>query len=646
MANAVRALSVDMVEEAQSGHPGMPLGAADLVTLLFTEYLKYDPANPHHPGRDRFVLSAGHASALLYATLHLVGYPLTLDEIRRFRQLGSPTSGHPEYWPGKGIECTTGPLGQGVGMAVGMAVAASMVASRESSPLGGAPRVWVLAGDGCLMEGISHEVCSLAGHLGLPNLTLIYDSNGNTIDGGTELAFSENQLERFDSYGWATKAVDGHDFHALREAYDWAVASDRPTFIEARTRIGRFSPLENSHKAHGTVLGAERAAQTRRSLDAGEEAFEIQEELRNAWLEAGGPNKPGRSSMPPGLGQPGATTDIDLTEIRGVIAGYKQECDLREPVASRTASGEILERITATSDLLVGGSADLTGPTCTLTSASRGYSREATNGNYLFYGVREHGMGAIMNGLSLHGPFVPYGGTFLAFADYMKPAIRLSALMERQVIYVMTHDTIGLGEDGPTHQPIEQLSTYRSLPNLLVLRPADRVEVAEAWEVALERTEGPSMLVLARQAVAPITRQRRKENHLRRGGYLVRRAGSSPEMTLISSGTEVAPSLDAAVILEDRGVSVDVVSLPSLELFLQQSESYRSEVLRSDRLLIVEAAATPGWERLGDRRLRFHGMHRFGASGTKDQLFSHFGYTPEGIVEVCEREGLLKRSFA
>lgn len=638
MANAVRALSIDMVEAAGSGHPGMPLGAADVATVLFSEFMKHNPADPQWARRDRFVLSAGHASAMLYALLHLSGYPLTMEDLRAFRQLHSPTSGHPEYLPAKGIECTTGPLGQGIGMAVGIAIAEAMEGA--SLPEEDRHRTWVLAGDGCLMEGISHEACSLAGRLGLERLTVIYDANNNTIDGTVDIACTDDPRMRFESYRWATKEIDGHDVKAIREAFRWAAAQDRPTLIVARTTIGKFSTLADSHKAHGTVLGDDYARKARIAMGMGSVPFEIPAEATQRWSEA-------IAKLPSvQLYRAGDITAgesrLEFSVLQEVTDHYKRTCDTTSPVASRVASGEVLDRLALAVSDLVGGSADLTGPTCTATSISKPF--DGKDGNFVYYGVREHGMGAIMNGIALHGPFVPYGGTFLAFADYMKPAVRLAALMGQQVIYVMTHDSIGLGEDGPTHQPIEQLSTYRSLPNLLVFRPADRIEVAEAWEIALAHRDGPSMIILARQESRPVSTYR-SENLVRRGGYLVRRSPSNPDLTLVASGTELAPTIEAAEILEARGFFCDVISLPCLELLQSQPESYRERLFRSDHVLVVEAAATPGWERLGYGGISFHSMTGFGASGTKDDLLQHFGYTPDGIVAAVETHGILERSI-
>ena len=636
MANAVRALSLDMVEAAQSGHPGMPLGAADIITTLFTRVLKHRPDDPAWLDRDRFVLSAGHASAMLYSTLHLCGYPLTLEDLKNFRQLGSVTSGHPEYEPKIGVESTTGPLGQGIGMAVGMAIAEKLLAARYPDTTD--HFTWVLAGEGCLMEGISHEVCSLAGTLELKKLILLFDNNDNTIDGRGSLACTDDYVMRFKSYGWDTFAVDGHDFDALEKVMLAARESSAPAFIQCKTRIGKFSPLEDSHSAHGSVLGKDRATLTRRNLGMNETSFYIPEDVKLQWKESARQRGVAYADWQSRFNALSSedqdfcrAVSIGREKLDGVIDKFKAEQSAESSAATRSLSGYVLERLVASFPELIGGSADLTGPNCTHTSASIALNSSDAAANYLHYGVREHAMGAIMNGLALHGPFTPYGGTFLAFADYMKPAIRLSALMNRRVVYVMTHDSIALGEDGPTHQPVEQLSTYRALPNLTVLRPADRQEVAEAWQVALEQ-QGPSMLVLSRQAVRDTGQPYRKSNQVKLGGYLLLAAEKEPQVTLIASGSEVPLALQAAQAL-DGEFACDVVSMPSLGLFLQQPQKYRESVLRGTHALVIEPAAHSGWEKLMCNELSFVDLASFGASGKQDVLLRYYGFVAEHIAD-------------
>jgi len=651
MANAVRALSVDMVEAAGSGHPGMPLGAADIMTVLFANVLKHDPGDPLWADRDRFVLSAGHASAMLYATLHLSGYPVTEADMRAFRQLGSLTSGHPEVDQDKGIECTTGPLGQGIGMGVGMAIAELIAGQRAPGFID--HHTWILAGDGCLMEGISHEACSLAGRLGLSKLILLFDDNNNTIDGRAAMASCEDHTARFAAYGWATLEADGHDFDAIEKVLNEAKSQERPTFVKLTTIIGKYSPLADSHKAHGSVLGAQAALETRRAIGMGDEAFEIPAEAREMWLEAAARCTNDHSAwqkkaetagrdVAAWISGPGTAASLrdDLATVAAeaaatVIDSYKKEMAEADPTATRTASGEVLARLIPVRPELVGGSADLTGPTCTLTPDSRALNDGEDAANYIYYGIREHGMGAVMNGIALHGPFIPYGGTFFAFADYMKPAIRLSAIMNRHVIYVMTHDSFAIGEDGPTHQPVEQMNAYRGLPNMIVIRPADRQETAEAWQVALDRN-GPSILALTRLAVGDSGMSYRKENKVASGGYLVKQSDTTPRLSLIATGSELAPTIAAAAALSQEGISCDVVSMPCLELFLEQPEPYRNEVVRGELVFVVEAASTSGWERIRETTIGFKAMHSFGASGKKDHLIEHFGYTASQIAEAAK----------
>ncbi len=630
MAHAVRALSVDMVEAAGSGHPGMPLGAADIITVLFGTVLKHKPSDPLWPDRDRFVLSAGHASAMLYATLHLAGYPLSEQELRNFRQLGAVTSGHPEVEQHLGIECTTGPLGQGIGMGVGMAIAER--AARARNPEGIDHYTWVLAGEGCLMEGISHEACSLAGRLRLSRLILLFDDNNNTIDGRGSLSCSDDVPARFRAYGWETLEADGHSYAAIEAVLNEAKTKDRPVMVRFKTTIGRFSPLADSHAAHGSVLGAERAAETRRALGLETTPFTIAPGVTELWKSACSRNAAAYAEWQKNAHK--TVAKIDEAQLEHLVDAYKRDAAGKDATATRAASGEVLSALTAGLPNLIGGSADLTGPTQTLTDSSVAFDdseEPAEAPNYIYYGVREHGMGAVMNGIALHGPFVPYGGTFLAFGDYMKPAIRLAAIMGQQVIFVMTHDTIAIGEDGPTHQPVEHFSAYRSVPNLLVIRPADRTEVAEGWQVALQNGGRPSMIVLTRLPVEPVFSEYRKENLVAEGGYLVVKADGVPAVTLVASGSELAPMKEAAKSLAADGITCDVVSMPCLELFLEKSDAERGSVIRGKKVIVVEAASTPGWDRLVPGDVSFHAMRTFGASGKKDALVKHFGYDARSI---------------
>ena len=639
MAHAVRALSIDMVEAAASGHPGMPLGAADIMTVLFAKVMNYDFADPTWMNRDRFVLSAGHASALLYSTLHLAGFPLSEDDLKSFRKLGSVTCGHPEYEPDLGIECTTGPLGQGIGMAVGMAIAERL--ANQRAPQATNHYTYVLAGDGCLMEGISYEACALAAKLRLNKLILLFDDNNNTIDGHADLATGEDQIARFRACGWETLEADGHDYNEIERVLLEAKQKERPVFVKLKTKIGKFSVFEDSCKAHGTVLGAEAALEVRRKIGMGDTAFEIPADVRKMWQEATKERSKAHTLWSQRLGETGKQSidqlfgDKEGFSLAAAIDLYKKELASEKPTATRVASGEVLERILPVCPQLIGGSADLGGPNCTATKHSKSLNSGESVANYINYGVREHAMGAIMNGIALHGPFVPYGGTFFAFADYMKPAIRLAALMNLHSIFVLTHDSIAIGEDGPTHQPIEHFSAYRALPNMPVIRPADRQETAEAWQLAVQR-KAPVILALTRLAVGETEIAYRKENLVAKGGFLVMNSSTEPDLTLIASGSELAQTLKAAEELSAKGVVCEVVSMPCLEFFLEQDEQYRKEVVRGKKVFVVEAAATPGWEKIRGFDLAFKAMDSFGASGKTADLIEHFGYTPAKIAAAAE----------
>ncbi|MBB4210808.1 transketolase [Rhodothalassium salexigens DSM 2132] len=647
LANAIRALSMDAVERAQSGHPGMPMGMADVATVLFTRHLKFDPAWPQWPDRDRFVLSAGHGSMLLYALLHLTGYERpTLDDIKNFRQLGSPCAGHPEAHEPPGVETTTGPLGQGLATAVGMAMAERLEAARTGDAIAD-HHTYVIAGDGCLMEGISHEAASMAGHMKLSKLVVLFDDNGISIDGATDLAVSDDQMARFAAYGWHTQAIDGHDPDAIDRALTAAKADPRPSIIACKTTIGFGADKKaGTAAAHGAPLGEAEIAHARAKLGWDHPPFEIPDAIRDAWCAVGARGAAlsrAWSERLEALPQD-ARADFERRQtgetgaaLADAIAGYKRaQAETPEKVATRKASQAVLEVINQALDLTIGGSADLTGSNNTKTGALAPVTPDDFSGRYIHYGVREFAMAAAMNGIALHGGFIPYGGTFLVFSDYARPAIRLSALMGQRVVYVLTHDSIGLGEDGPTHQPIEQLMSLRVLPNCHVFRPADAVETAECWQAALERTDGPSVLALTRQGLTPQRCIHTDDNLSARGGYVLREETTTHVVTLIATGSEVEIAMDAAAILEDKGVGTRVVSMPCTERFDAQDGAYRGEVLGHDARLYVsiEAGSTQGWERyVGVHGLTI-GIDSFGASGPYKDLYRHFGLTPDAVVEA------------
>ena len=640
LANAIRALSMDAVQAANSGHPGMPMGMADAATILWTEYLKHDPAEPHWPDRDRFVLSAGHGSMLLYSLLYLTGYARpTLDDIKGFRQLGSPCAGHPENFLLDGVEATTGPLGQGVGMAVGMAIAERHLNAEYGDDLVD-HRTWVIAGDGDLMEGINHEAAGLAGHLRLGRLNLIWDDNQITIDGSTALSTSEDIVARYQAYGWHTVRCDGHDVAQVRKAYDAALADPRPSLIACRTIIGYGAPNKQGTAAtHGAALGADEVAAAREQLAWSHAPFELPDDISDAWRAAGARGAPLHAAWRQRVeaSERGAELrrrmsgelppDFSLRDhIAGLIASPQK-------VATRKASELALEAINPQLPETVGGSADLTGSNNTKTKSQKPLTREDYSGRYVYYGIREFGMAAAMNGMALHGGVIPYGGTFLIFTDYARPAIRLSALQQVRVIYVMTHDSIGLGEDGPTHQPVEHLMSLRAMPNLDVYRPADVVETAECWELALRRSEGPSVLALTRQNLPQLRNEAAADNLCAFGGYRLRAAAAARRVVLVATGSEVALAVEVAEALEGRGIGADVVSMPCWDLFHAQDEGYRRDILPPGPLLVsIEAGATLGWERHVGRSGLMIGLDRFGASAPAEDLFQRFGFTAEAIV--------------
>jgi transketolase len=645
MANAIRALAMDAVQAANSGHPGMPMGMADVATVLFSQFLKFDPRDPKWPDRDRFVLSAGHGSMLLYSILHLTGYQdMPLDALKSFRQLHSPAAGHPEYGHAGGIETTTGPLGQGIATAVGMALAERHLNARFGDDLVD-HRTYVIASDGDLMEGISHEAISLAGHLKLNRLIVLFDDNGISIDGPLDLSESGDQVARFQAAGWNASRVDGHDPAAVAAALKAAQSSDKPVLIACKTVIGYGAPkLAGTSKSHGSPLGAEEIAGARAKLGWDYGAFEIPGDVADAWSAAGRRGATARSdwtkrldaSDKKGAFEAGLDEDVAAT-LAAPMAAYRTGLTGKPPtVATRKASEMALEVVNAALATTVGGSADLTGSNNTLTKGLGGVSAANYGGRYVYYGVREHGMAAAMNGMALHGGIIPYSGTFLAFADYCRPAIRLAALMGIRVIHVMTHDSIGLGEDGPTHQPVEQIASLRAIPNLLVFRPCDAVETAEAWEVALSQTKRPSVIALTRQNLAPM-RLTDGPNLTARGGYVVKAATAAEKVALIATGSEVEIAAQAQATLEAEGIGTRLVSLPSWELFNEQDETYRASVLPEGLVKVaVEAASPMGWDRYIGPRGAFVGMTGYGASAPYQELYRHFGLTPEAVAAAAK----------
>jgi transketolase len=647
MANAIRALAMDAVQKADSGHPGMPMGMADVATVLFTRFLKFDPAHPDWPDRDRFVLSAGHGSMLLYALLYLTGYPeMTLAEIENFRQLHSRTPGHPEYGHAPGIETTTGPLGQGLGNAVGMALAERLLNARYGEEIVD-HYTYCLAGDGCLMEGISHEAISLAGHLRLGRLIVLFDDNQVSIDGPTSLAVSDDQVERFRASHWHTARIDGHDPEAVALAIENARAvTDKPSLIACRTVIGYGAPKKAGTAAtHGSPLGADEVTGAREKLGWRHPPFEVPKPILAGWRAAGSRHRGAYETWAAAAKRLDAEACAHLTDpidgkvkaaIVAAIVDAKAEF-AREgaKLATRQSSQKVLEKLLPVVPGLVGGSADLTGSNGTLTKESIVIKPGHFAGNYVHYGVREHAMAAAMNGMALHGGIVPYGGSFLVFTDYCRPAIRLSALMNQRVIYVMTHDSIGLGEDGPTHQPVEHLAALRAMPNLQVMRPADSVECAECWELALFAKTAPTILALTRQSVKLLRTAHTDENLSAKGGYVLIEPRAPRDVTLIGTGSEVSLAVQAAKALEGEGIHAAVVSMPCFELFAAQSESDRNKVLGSAPRMAVEAAVEFGWERWIGPDGAFIGMRGFGASAPAQHLYKHFGITAEAVAAAA-----------
>ncbi len=648
MGNAIRALSMDAVQKANSGHPGMPMGMADVASVLFADFLKFDAAAPDWPDRDRFILSAGHGSMLLYSLLYLCGYEdMTLDEIKNFRQLGSKTAGHPEYGYAGGIEMTTGPLGQGIATAVGMALAEKKLATEFGDEIVD-HYTYVLAGDGCLMEGLSHEAIDFAGHLELSKLVVLFDDNGISIDGATSLTTSMNQLNRFESAGWDVCYVDGHDPAAITEAIAKAKQTDKPSLIACKTVIGYGAPNKQGTAAtHGAPLGADEIALARESLNWSSAPFEVPENILKSWRSCGQRNADSRQQWQARVeAMPADRRERFEAMLGGSLGSEFQTCiqalkqrfsDEQPKLATRQSSQQVLESLIDVVPGLVSGSADLSGSNGTKPGNAVSLTRDEFGGNYIHYGVREHGMAAAMNGIALHGGYIPLSGTFLAFADYSRPAIRLGALMKQRVVHVMTHDSIGLGEDGPTHQPVEQIASLRAMPNLMVFRPADAVEVAESWACALNETASPSVICLTRQGVPTIRTRYRRENMVARGAYLLREPLGRRKATLLATGSEVQIALEAADMLARFGVEVAVVSMPCWELFEKQSPEYQKIVLGGECRVAIEAASPMGWDRWLGKRSSVIGMPGFGASAKAEDLYAHFGITAQAVHDEVRR---------
>ncbi len=645
MANAIRALSMDAVEAANSGHPGMPMGMADVATVLFTKFLKFDPSAPNWPDRDRFVLSAGHGSMLLYSLLYLTGYAVSIEDLKNFRQLGSKTAGHPEYHHAPGIETTTGPLGQGITTAVGMALAERMMNARFGDAVSD-HYTYAIAGDGCLMEGISHEAIDLAGHLKLNKLIVLWDDNSITIDGSTGLSTSTDQLKRFEAAGWSAARVDGHNPAEVEAAIASAQTSGKPSLIACKTIIGFGAPhKQGSEKTHGSPLGKDEVAAARIQLGWPYPAFEVPEHILSAWRTAGARGHAAREAWEAGLaGKPERQALEELLTgavpqaVTEKLAAFKAEMAAQKPkLATRKSSEMVLQVINDATGMTIGGSADLTHSNYTITKGMKSIVPGDYSGRYIHFGIREHAMGAVMNGIALHGGFIPYGGTFLVFSDYARGAIRLSALMGLRVLYVLTHDSIGVGEDGPTHQPIEHLAMLRATPNLYVFRPADAMETAEAYEVALASRNTPSAFALSRQNLAALRHEVSGENLTARGAYVLREADGARDVTLLATGSEVELAVNAAEKLKAEGIKAAVVSMPCWELFEQQTPEYRAEVLGTAPRIGIEAAARFGWDRWLGERGAFIGMNGFGASGPAPKVYEHFGITVDAAVSAAKK---------
>ncbi|WP_025733965.1 transketolase [Carnimonas nigrificans] len=653
LANAIRALSMDAVQKANSGHPGMPMGMADIAEVLWNNHLKHNPSNPHWADRDRFILSNGHGSMLHYSLLHLAGYNLSIEDLKQFRQTGSKTPGHPEYGYTDGIETTTGPLGQGLGNAVGMAIAERTLAAqfnRDGHEIVN-HHIYTFAGDGCLMEGVSHEVCSLAGTLGLGNLTVFYDDNGISIDGEVAGWFTDDTAERFKAYNWhVIGPIDGHDADAIDAAIvESKKVTDKPTLIICKTVIGFGSPNKSGkEESHGAALGEDEVALSRKELVWESAAFEIPQEYYDAWdakekgakLEKEYDEKfAAYAKAHPELAEEfKRRASKELPKDFDGTALIKEFQEKGEKVASRKASQNVLNELGPVLPEFLGGSADLAPSNLTFWNGAKAITKDDFAGGYLHYGVREFGMGAIANGIAVHGGFIPYDATFLVFVEYMFNAVRMSALMHTQMVHVFTHDSIGLGEDGPTHQPIEQLEAMRAIPNLYTWRPADGVETAAAWVDALHRKDAPTALALSRQGLAVQPRTDEQLANIRRGGYVLRDSEGTPELILIATGSEVGLAVDAAKELEGKGRKVRVVSMPSTNVFDDQDSAYKESVLPKEirARVAVEAASVSGWYKYVGLDGKVLGMNSYGESGKAEELFKHFGFTVENLVKISE----------
>ncbi|MEE2850584.1 MAG: transketolase [Pseudomonadota bacterium] len=646
MANAIRVLAMDGVEKAKSGHPGMPMGMADVATVLFSRFLKFDASRPDWADRDRFILSAGHGSMLIYALLHLTGYKgATKEELSNFRQWGSKTAGHPEYGHMPGVEVTTGPLGQGLATSVGFAMAERHLAAKYGDDLVD-HRTWVIAGDGCLMEGVSQEAIALAGRYKLNKLHVLWDDNEITIDGKVSLSDATDQKARFKAAGWAVKAIDGHDMNAIKGAMKWAMRQDKPTLIACKTKIGKgAATMEGSHKTHGAALGAAEIAATRLGLAWDHDPFEMPQTIADAWKKVGRRGAKDRKKWEARLAASSQAADFtramkgDLPEAAfdALNAKIAELVETQPAQATRQSSGAALDELFAAIPELVGGSADLTGSNNTFVKGTPILDAPTYEGRYVNWGIREFGMAAAMNGLALHGGVIPYGGTFMVFSDYSRPAIRLGALMGVRAIHVLTHDSIGLGEDGPTHQPVEHLAALRAIPNLLVFRPADTIEAMECWQIALQTKSAPSALALSRQKTPAVRTVAAIENLSAKGAYEIKAANGEAKATLFGTGTELALALKAAETLEAEGVATRVVSVPSFELFEQQDAAYRASVIgRGTVRVAVEAAIKQGWERFIGEDGGFIGMTGFGASAPAEVLYEKFGITSDAIVAAVK----------
>jgi transketolase len=647
MANAIRALSMDAVQKANSGHPGLPMGMADVATVLFSQFLKFDAAAPHWPDRDRFILSAGHGSMLLFSLLFLTGYKdVTIEDLKKFRQLGSKTEGHPEYGHAGGIETTTGPLGQGIANSVGFAIAERHLAAKYGNDIV-SHKTYVLAGDGCLMEGISQEAITLAGHLKLNHLIVMWDNNGISIDGKVSMSDSTDQLMRFRSANWNVAAVDGHNPAEVAAALEAAQTSDKPTMIACKTIIGFGAPTKQGTKdAHGSALGPEEIAATRTALGWEYPAFVIPADVLDPWRQVGKRGQEARLSWEKRLAASPRKTEFNRimsgelpAGFSEVMANYKKSLSIAPPtLATRIASQNALDVINPALPEVIGGSADLTGSNNTKSKDQKALNAEDYGGNYVYYGIREHGMVAAMSGMTLHGGVIPYGGTFMCFTDYCRPSIRLACLMGIRSIYVMTHDSIGLGEDGPTHQPVEHLAALRAIPKLLVLRPCDAIETAECWQIALEYTTGPSLLALTRQKLKPARKTHSAKNLCAQGAYEISPSARKSKVVIFATGSEVEIAMEAQATLLKSGIAARVVSVPSMELFEKQSKAYKAKILGTEKIRVaVEAGIEMGWHKFIGSSGHFIGMTGFGASGPAEELYKYFGITAKAVVKAAKK---------